>query len=139
VFVTNSIGFLPQVHQIIVIENSSIVEIGSYDFLIKQNGAFSIFFNKHNEIAAGDDQQMTIENQIDEMQISKKNQEVEFTESLKYQQTSDETKRGEKIIEKEKIEEGNVRVCVCVKEFSLKLLNLKLFLNIISGLFCLKG
>jgi ABC-type multidrug transport system ATPase subunit len=44
--VTNTISFLPQMDEIILLENGRIVEMGTYDELKKQNnGAFVAFLN----------------------------------------------------------------------------------------------
>jgi ATP-binding cassette subfamily C (CFTR/MRP) protein 1 len=47
--VTNSISFLPQMDEIILLENGSIVEVGSFEELKKQNGEFVAFLNKYAE------------------------------------------------------------------------------------------
>lgn len=43
---TNSIWLLPQVDEIIMLKDGSIVEIGSYEQLINLNGEFSSFLDK---------------------------------------------------------------------------------------------
>ena len=42
-FVTNSLSFLPQVEQIIMIDNGAIVETGTYDELRNKDGQFADF------------------------------------------------------------------------------------------------
>jgi ABC-type multidrug transport system fused ATPase/permease subunit len=39
-------AYLAQVDSVIMLENGSIVEMGPYDQLIKQNGPFSTFANR---------------------------------------------------------------------------------------------
>ena len=43
IFVTNSLNFLPQVDEIIMIENGFIIETGTYVELKNQNGKFTEF------------------------------------------------------------------------------------------------
>ncbi|KAG8445986.1 hypothetical protein GDO86_013747 [Hymenochirus boettgeri] len=47
ILVTHGISFLPQVDHIIVIVNGRISEVGSYQELLKQNGAFSDFLRNY--------------------------------------------------------------------------------------------
>lgn len=47
IFVTNSLGFLPQVDEIIVLENGTIVEQGQFEDLKSQKGAFYSFIQSH--------------------------------------------------------------------------------------------
>jgi ABC-type transport system involved in cytochrome bd biosynthesis fused ATPase/permease subunit len=50
-FVTNNISLLPQVDKVIVIENGSIVEMGSYEALIKnQNNLFANLVVKQKQV-----------------------------------------------------------------------------------------
>lgn len=46
---TNSIWFLPQVDEIIMLENGRIVEMGSYDELVNRGGIFSVYLAKHRQ------------------------------------------------------------------------------------------
>jgi ABC-type multidrug transport system fused ATPase/permease subunit len=43
IFVTNSLSFLPQVDQIIMLENGTISEVGNFDELKNKNGPFADF------------------------------------------------------------------------------------------------
>lgn len=45
--VTHSITFLPQVDHIVVIVDGKISEMGSYQELLKQNGAFAEFLRNY--------------------------------------------------------------------------------------------
>jgi ABC-type bacteriocin/lantibiotic exporter with double-glycine peptidase domain len=43
VFVTNSLSFLPQVDEIIMLENGMVAEMGTYDELKTRGGVFADF------------------------------------------------------------------------------------------------
>ena len=43
VFVTNSIGFLPQVDEIVMIENGKMIAYGTYEYLLNNNESFNNF------------------------------------------------------------------------------------------------
>ncbi|XP_068732556.1 multidrug resistance-associated protein 1-like [Montipora capricornis] len=47
VFVTHGVSFLPQVDQIVVMQNGRISEVGTYDELLKNEGAFSEFLKTY--------------------------------------------------------------------------------------------
>nr|XP_054762700.1 multidrug resistance-associated protein 1-like [Lytechinus pictus] len=51
VLVTHGISFLPQVDQIIVIVDGSVSEVGSYQDLLDQNGAFAEFLRNYSQDA----------------------------------------------------------------------------------------
>ena len=53
IFVTNSLNYLPQIDNIIMLVNGEIVEIGSYDELKSKNGYFSEFIK--NELYNSDE------------------------------------------------------------------------------------
>jgi len=56
VLVTHSISFLPQVDQIIMLQDGCVAEVGSYKQLVQQAGAFSDFLKNYlMEILVGDD------------------------------------------------------------------------------------
>lgn len=70
VFVTNSLGFLSESDEIIMLKNGSISEMGSYEYLIKNNGLFSKFVSDFFQ----DNQNHKDEkNKQNELQISKSN------------------------------------------------------------------
>lgn len=48
ILVTHGISFLPQVDQIIVLKDGGISEVGSYNQLLEQNGAFSEFLQNYS-------------------------------------------------------------------------------------------
>jgi hypothetical protein len=47
--VTNSLGFLPEVDEIFMLDNGEVVEMGSYDALIEKNDHFAQFV--HNFVS----------------------------------------------------------------------------------------
>ncbi len=49
-FVTNSIGFLPEADEIIMMENGSIIESGTYNQLLIKNEQFIEFINDYEVI-----------------------------------------------------------------------------------------
>lgn len=48
VLVTHGISFLPQVDHIVVIVDGKVTEMGSYQELLKQNGAFAEFLRNYS-------------------------------------------------------------------------------------------
>jgi ABC-type transport system involved in cytochrome bd biosynthesis fused ATPase/permease subunit len=59
-FVTNSLSFLSQVDEIIMIENGEIVQIGTYEQLKNDKGIFADFIKNYLE----KNQILELENQI---------------------------------------------------------------------------
>ena len=47
VLVTHGLGFLPQCDKIVVMDNGSITEVGSYSELVDQDGAFAEFLRNY--------------------------------------------------------------------------------------------
>ena len=47
VLVTHGLGFLPQCDKIVVMDNGSITEVGSYTELVDQDGAFAEFLRNY--------------------------------------------------------------------------------------------
>jgi ABC-type multidrug transport system fused ATPase/permease subunit len=45
--VTNSLSFLPEVDEIIMLDNGDILEMGSYAELVKNNGHFAKFIENY--------------------------------------------------------------------------------------------
>jgi ATP-binding cassette subfamily C (CFTR/MRP) protein 1 len=73
VFVTNAISFLPQVDKIILLDNGNIVEMGTYDHLIKTSSVFSNFINK--EILTEEDDDEEEEENEEQIKIETKEEE----------------------------------------------------------------
>nr|QNH67878.1 ATP-binding cassette transporter subfamily C member 1 X2 [Brachionus rotundiformis] len=103
IFVTNSLTFLPNSNEIFLIDNGLIVESGTYEVLIKKNGAFSDFMKNFMETKSLEDTnaESTIGNQI----------EVK-TPMVKSTKTNDE-----QLIQKEKIESGIVKSSIFLNYF----------------------
>ena len=47
IFVTHGMTYLPYVDEIVVMSDGEITEVGSYDKLIQQNGAFAEFLRNY--------------------------------------------------------------------------------------------
>ena len=47
VLVTHGLGFLPQCDKIVVMDNGTITEVGSYTELVEQDGAFAEFLRNY--------------------------------------------------------------------------------------------
>ena len=112
-FVTNSLNFLPQVDEIMMIDNGFIIETGTYEQLKEQNGKFTEFMkafleaNEANqEFIRNIEQNETKSSSLDK-QVSVKSSE-KLTKSESVLSKSSEKKEngngnGQKIIAKEKI------------------------------------
>lgn len=102
-FVTNSLSFLPQVDEIILLENGSIKAYGNYKTLTQSNDVFNKFISnyfKNNE---------TNVEEADPLRDKKRSGTVKQDKLI-------ENDNEFKIIETEKIEKGNVKF-FNVKEF----------------------
>ena len=115
-FVTNSLNFLPQVDEIIMIENGVIIEKGTYDQLKNQDGKFTEFIKTFLETSEAN--QEFIKNIIDSSSLEKhESNAIETNRSLEKSSTKVESKNvvnkdltKRKIIEEEKVESGNVKL-----------------------------
>jgi ATP-binding cassette subfamily C (CFTR/MRP) protein 1 len=144
--VTNSLSFLPQCDQVVMLENGSIAEVGSYESLLAKTGPFATFIksylaNNTNTNANYGDQQVINGTDQDPVESTKSPQSARSPktsihlskEALNKEilNKSDETKQpllgakdktndklaGESIIKKEKIESGKVKMSVLVEYF----------------------
>uniref|UniRef100_A0A3B3TUD5 Canalicular multispecific organic anion transporter 1-like n=1 Tax=Poecilia latipinna TaxID=48699 RepID=A0A3B3TUD5_9TELE len=133
VLVTHGISFLPYVDEVVVLVNGQVSEVGSYQSLRASKGAFSDFLDtyakeqsnqthsKEETIPERDDAQadsppedavsftLKRENSIRRSQRgtgSRKNSTLKPTEDI------GETKKGQKLIEKETMETGKVKFSV---------------------------
>ena len=52
---THGITFLPQVDQIVVLKDGEVTEVGSYQELLSQKGAFAEFLLSHLDQASDED------------------------------------------------------------------------------------
>uniref|UniRef100_A0A669B6R3 ATP-binding cassette, sub-family C (CFTR/MRP), member 2 n=1 Tax=Oreochromis niloticus TaxID=8128 RepID=A0A669B6R3_ORENI len=132
ILVTHGISFLPYVDKIVVLENGVISEVGSYENLRASGGAFSKFLDTYakeqNEgqdaehfelIRDGDDAQpdgasedtvsLTLERE-DSIRRSQRN--GRRNTSVKTSENADEPQKGQKLIEKETMETGQVKLGV---------------------------
>jgi len=117
ILVTHGINYLPQVDTIIVLEDGLISEVGSYDHLISQNGAFSEFiknFTFTDEDSSNNDPDkkrskinMSKSRTNRKKIVDNKSSETELGSSKKQKSEKNEPKRS-KIYEEEKSETGNV-------------------------------
>jgi ATP-binding cassette, subfamily C (CFTR/MRP), member 2 len=126
-FVTNSLNFLPQVDEIMMIDNGFIIETGTYEQLKEQNGKFTEFMkafleaNEANqEFIRNIEPNETKSSSLDK-QVSVKSSE-KLTKSESVLSKSSEKKEngngnGQKIIVKEKIETGNVKPSIIIEYF----------------------
>lgn len=114
VFVTNALSFLPQVDRVIMMLNGEVVEIGSYEDLLKQNGPFSTFMQQYLKDSAkeeSEDEETSDEKKTkDSTKVASKMQETVVNRSAN-------DKAGEKIIAKEKIEQGKVKTSIFTAYF----------------------
>ena len=102
-FVTNSLNFLPQVDKIIMIENGALIETGTYEKLLSQNGIFTEFMRGFLE--ANETSQEFIMN-IAETQMEENKVNIDQSVSITNAPTQ---KTQRKLIEKEKVESGSVK------------------------------
>jgi ATP-binding cassette subfamily C (CFTR/MRP) protein 1 len=139
-FVTNSLSFLPQVDQIIMIDDGYIIETGTYVELKRKEGAFTDFIKSFVETHQANQKIIKEMNQL-QRQASKKSETTTGDEAKKEEANNSNEPRaksaraGEKIIEKEKIESGRVKLRVALvylKACSLVLSIVFIALNIIS-------
>ena len=145
-FVTNSLSFLPQVDQIIMIDNGAIVEAGTYDELKKKEGQFAEFIKNYLANAeaskgkAEDLNESTVDpstptaagaaaksdlpsgsvKSLNRTSSSARETSPPSKENDKLLNNTVEDKKektGEKIIQKEKIESGKVKFSVLMQYF----------------------
>ena len=119
-FVTNSLNFLPQVDEIVMFEDGFIIETGAYDQLKSQNGKFTEFMKAFLE--ANESNQAFIKNIADnsllEKQISLINDKNVAKENSEKPLTSPKKDLTQpKLIGKEKIESGSVKVSTILEYF----------------------
>uniref|UniRef100_H3AES0 ABC-type glutathione-S-conjugate transporter n=1 Tax=Latimeria chalumnae TaxID=7897 RepID=H3AES0_LATCH len=68
ILVTHGISFLPQVNQIVVLVDGKVTEMGSYQDLLKQNGAFAEFLRNYapdEDIEEDEPTEETLSNHVD--------------------------------------------------------------------------
>nr|UOU03336.1 ATP-binding cassette subfamily C1-5 [Brachionus rubens] len=118
IFVTNSLGFLPQVDEVIVLENGRVVEQGKYDELIAKNGAFASFIKTHvNDKVAEENVVEDHDEKLDSVVPKSPESKIPSQSVRSLNQPSKNDKAGEKITVKEKIETGSVKFSVLMEYF----------------------
>ena len=131
-FVTNSMSYLPQCNQIIMLDGGNVSEMGTYDQLLKKNGTFADFIRNYlanRELAASKQEESMVEAEgktnADDKASSAKTPAAAESASPNGKTTSDaaqtsaakspvsnKSDAGAKIIQKEKIETGKVKLAV---------------------------
>ncbi len=123
VFVTNSLSFLPQVDEIILLENGQIVEKGTYEQLKNKNGAFTDFIRLYLQSQDFNKNNQQINEELGEKTPEQKRPATGQSIDILARQQSNKSKveasvekvvekAGEKIIVKEKIESGEVKLSI---------------------------
>uniref|UniRef100_A0AAR2K851 ATP-binding cassette, sub-family C (CFTR/MRP), member 3 n=1 Tax=Pygocentrus nattereri TaxID=42514 RepID=A0AAR2K851_PYGNA len=108
ILVTHGISFLPQVDNIMVLVDGMVSEMGSYQDLLKQNGAFADFLRNYS-----------LEDIIEDMSVMSNDVENPKTKSIRRrrcserrhgdQQQEKKEAKGEKLIQAETTETGRVK------------------------------
>ena len=114
-FVTNSLNFLPQVDEIIMLDEGFIVETGTYDQLKDKNGTFTEFMKAFLE--ANEANQEFIRNISLERQASIISEKFERSLSIVSKKSEIKEKPQRKLVEMEKIETGNVKIRTIIEYF----------------------
>nr|APD26530.1 ATP-binding cassette transporter subfamily C member 1 X7 protein [Brachionus koreanus] len=113
-FVTNSLSFLNQCDRIFMFENGSIVEMTTFEHLKSKKGKIIDFLKSFNDIKETNQEFIKSFDSLDEKSDQVKTAETNV-EKLKKKNENNETKIGEKLIEKEKIQSGNVKISVVLE------------------------
>lgn len=127
VFVTNSLSFLPQVDSIIMLENGSVAESGSFEELKGKNGSFAKFIrnylenNEANKENIKNDQEEDFKNSI-KRKIPLLNNRVDSlgSGSINIDTEDDESHElqtlivGEKLMTKENFASGTIKLSVLI-------------------------
>nr|QNH67948.1 ATP-binding cassette transporter subfamily C member 1 X9 [Brachionus plicatilis] len=125
IFATNSLSFLSECDKIIMLDNGSIKEIGTYMELIEKKSAFSKFMGEH-----------VLKQKVNQ---DEENLSTEAKNNQKFgRKIQDDVNVGEKIIVKEKVETGQVKPKVLLEYFkscTIFLSMVFIFLLIFSNIF----
>uniref|UniRef100_A0A669DGK9 ABC-type glutathione-S-conjugate transporter n=1 Tax=Oreochromis niloticus TaxID=8128 RepID=A0A669DGK9_ORENI len=124
ILVTHGISFLPYVDEIMVLENGVISEVGSYEILRASGGAFSKFLDTYAKEQSNQGDSETDDAQPDgasedtvsltlkrENSIRRSQRNGRRNTSIKKSANADEPQKGQKLIEKETMETGQVTKC----------------------------
>nr|QUF59452.1 ATP-binding cassette transporter Abcc1-7 [Brachionus angularis] len=132
--VTNSLSFLPQCDKIVMLENGSITEVGTYKELQEKNSGFSEFMRSFLEVKEASQVYIIIYSfniklfyqilkysNLSQLEENENNIEIKPDNTAKNEIESNEsakkTTKTEKLIEKEKIQSGNVKFSVVLEYF----------------------
>uniref|UniRef100_A0A673B5V4 ATP-binding cassette, sub-family C (CFTR/MRP), member 2 n=1 Tax=Sphaeramia orbicularis TaxID=375764 RepID=A0A673B5V4_9TELE len=107
VLVTHGVSFLPFVDEIIVLVDGKVSEIGSYNSLRASRGAFSEFLDTYAKEQSNQDQSKKGSHFIFHTAVR-----LRKNNSIKKSEDAGETKKGQKLIEKEAMETGQVKFSV---------------------------
>jgi len=130
-FVTNSLNYLPQVDEIIMIDNGEIVQIGTYESLKNENsGYFSDFIKNHlNKTQLIENSEPVIIEETTQQQIQTEEEiiqpDLKKVNSIKVDKS--------KLIEKEKVESGSVKLSIVFEYLKA----CRIWLNLIFILLCI--
>ena len=100
IFVTNSLSFLPQVDEVVMLENGRIIQKGTYEQLSSQHGPFAQFIQSH------------LKTQRDASLVSDKSAGSTPDEAVKQNEVEEVKKTSENIktlVEEEKVASGRVK------------------------------
>lgn len=112
VFVTNSLSFLPQCDKVAMIQNGSIVQIGTYEELLNEQGKFKDFIKLYLKDKESNKKAKQDDASLDDSKSSERNKsEQETSHKTEINKTPIHV-AGEKIIVEEKIETGMVNKSV---------------------------
>uniref|UniRef100_A0A8C9TAC0 ATP-binding cassette, sub-family C (CFTR/MRP), member 3 n=1 Tax=Scleropages formosus TaxID=113540 RepID=A0A8C9TAC0_SCLFO len=113
ILVTHGISFLPQVNNILVMVEGSVSEMGSYQDLLKQNGAFAEFLRNYALEDITEEDEISVIS-ADSENPRKMSVRMRRCSERKHVELPPEKKRdqGEKLIQAEKAETGRVKLKV---------------------------
>uniref|UniRef100_A0A4W6CQC3 ATP-binding cassette, sub-family C (CFTR/MRP), member 2 n=1 Tax=Lates calcarifer TaxID=8187 RepID=A0A4W6CQC3_LATCA len=130
ILVTHGVSFLPFVDEIVVLQDGVVTEIGSYNSLRASRGAFSEFLDTYAKEQSNQTQSESEDTQPDspledtvsvtlkrENSIRRSHKSLLLQKSLKNSsirkpENADESKKGQRLIEKETMETGQVKFSV---------------------------
>uniref|UniRef100_A0AAY4E5D3 Uncharacterized protein n=1 Tax=Denticeps clupeoides TaxID=299321 RepID=A0AAY4E5D3_9TELE len=114
ILVTHGIGFLPHVDEIVVLVDGVVSEVGSYNKLRASGGAFAEFLSTYAKEEAKKtlDGSSNLHNINEGSGILFLSSRISKKSSIRTIKASEETKKGQRLIEKETMETGNVKFSV---------------------------
>uniref|UniRef100_A0A672Q8Y1 Canalicular multispecific organic anion transporter 2-like n=1 Tax=Sinocyclocheilus grahami TaxID=75366 RepID=A0A672Q8Y1_SINGR len=123
ILVTHGISFLPQVHNILVLVEGRVSEMGSYQDLLKQNGAFAEFLRNYSLEDIIEDDDVTVLGSVSCRQMSIMSNDPENPKKMSRRRRCSERRhlespsekkelKVEKLIQAETTETGRVKLKV---------------------------